>query len=243
MQPWRETSALLHCTVPRAHLWFQPHLCMCTTHRPLVPKLPQSLPGWTPSWCPREARGERWPCCLHFNNAASRLWLCSLPLWAFLVMASSLSSPQALSPQPTAVPSTGLFLNPTVSAPVCTSRHRSKYGANRALAQTISASLTLSCLPQPGCCTLLQDPKLPSVPADLPTSKRASQVWEPLLSFSSPPSYAGSFLTLFSVWGLLLVFSRHSARLLSICRCILDAFVRKVEFHILLILHHLDPPL
>lgn len=44
-------------------------------------------PAWLePFWSPREASstwGERlhwWPCRLHFNNAASRLRLCSLPL-------------------------------------------------------------------------------------------------------------------------------------------------------------------
>ena len=55
------------------------------------------------------------------------------------------SSPQVCSPEP-------MFQHP---APVHTSRHTSQAGACRAVARTICVGLTLSCLPQTGCCTLL----------------------------------------------------------------------------------------
>ena len=87
------------------------------------------------------------------------------------------------------------------------------------------------------------------------------QMWEPLLSFSSPTRGTGSiplpFLFFFSssffhptllLGGLSCPFrcpsSSVSVQLVlcekcSICRCILDAFVGRDEFHILLLLHHL----
>ena len=70
---------------------------------------------------------------------------------------SLLLSHQAVSSQPTTVLSLGLFSKPHVpaSSPLCTSGHTSQAEACRAVVRTICVSLTLSCLPQTSCCTLL----------------------------------------------------------------------------------------
>ena len=70
---------------------------------------------------------------------------------------SSLPTSQAASSQPTAVSPWVCSPNPTFQppAPMCTGGHMSQAVACRAVAQTICVGLSLSCLPQTGCCTLL----------------------------------------------------------------------------------------
>ena len=53
----------LRCPFPGVQLWFHPHLCMWSTHRSLVLRLPWS------SWvCPIEDRAQRWYNCLDHRS-------------------------------------------------------------------------------------------------------------------------------------------------------------------------------
>ena len=167
MRPPRETSARLHCTAPGAHLWFQPHLRLRATHRPLVQSRPE------PFRCPREAgaaRGETGCVCAPAVCASAVL------LHAVAVRSSSVSTPgrgfltllpAALSPQPTAVPSAGLFLNPVVPAPVCTSRQCLRLG-HAGLWHRPAAQVSLC----PACHSLAA--ALSSKPQSAPLSQRVS---------------------------------------------------------------------
>ena len=89
------------------------------------------------------------------------------------------SSPQVCSPNPT-------FQHP---APVHTSRHTTQAGACRVVSWTTSVGLTLYCLPQTGCCALLQAPDTPLLSQLIsPLAMGVPWVQEPLLSFRSSRS-------------------------------------------------------
>ena len=129
-------------------------------------------------------------------------------------------------------------LNPMFQppAPMCTSRRLSQAGPRRAVARTTFIGLTLSCLPQTGCCSLLQAPESPLLSQLMsPQVRGLPQVWAPLLTFSSLPGaqvpscflsssfplllssvlpgHMRIFLVLLGVQGPLLVFSRCSVRI------------------------------
>ena len=82
---------------------------------------------------------------LSFLHKHSWLWM------------TSLSTPQAVSSQSTAVLPRVCSPIPTfqLSAPVCTSGHTSQSGVCRAVAWTVCIDLTLFCLPQVSRFTLL----------------------------------------------------------------------------------------
>ena len=162
---------------------------------------------------------------LGFLHKHSQLWSSSLP------------STQAVSSQPTAVPSLGLLLKPTFQhpAPLHTGRHPSQAETCRTVAQTICVGLTLSCLPQSGCWAPLQAPKAPLLSQLISPSVRGlPQMREPLFTLSSLPGvqvppcfpassfpllsfllpgYVGIFLVLLGVRDPLLVFSRCCVRM------------------------------
>ena len=53
----------LSCPAPRVQLWFYPHLCVWTTHRSLLLRLP-----WSTRVCPGEDRVQRWHDCLGWRG-------------------------------------------------------------------------------------------------------------------------------------------------------------------------------
>ena len=177
---------------------------------------------------------------------------------------SSLPSPQAVSSQSTAVPSSSLFSNPTFQypAPVCTGRHLSQAGACRAVAWTIYVGLTLSYLPQTGCRALLRAPEAPLLSQltsllvrraspDARTSpylqfsnRGAGPVLLPLLflfpsSFFCPTQLHGDLSCPFRCLRSSASVQQVLCENCSIRRCVLDAFVGRDELHILLLLCHL----
>ena len=162
------------------------------------------------------------------------------------------SSPRVCSPIPTF----------QLSVPMCTCGHTSQSVVHRAVAWTACVGLTLSCLPQTGHFTLLQQPQgSPSVPNDFPISEGASPdvgtspllqlpfrgaepVLLPLLfffpSFFHPTWFCRDLSCPFrcprSSASVQLVFCENC----SICRCSLDAFAERDELHVLLLLCHLS---
>ena len=125
--------------------------------------------------------------------------------------------------------------------------HISGWGT-QGIAWTMCVGLTLSCLPQTGCCTLFWAPLLSQL-ISLPV-RELPQMWDPLLSFSRPQGHKclpASFPSSFSLLTLVLPgYSgnlsypfrclRSSARvqqlLCEICsnlRCILDTFMVRSE--------------
>lgn len=99
-------------------------------------------------------------CC--FTSVAVRSSSVSIRGRGFLTLL-----PAALSPQPTAVPSAGLFLNPAVPALVCTSRQCLRLG-RAALWHRPSAQVSL----RPACHSLAA--ALSSKPRSAPLSQRIS---------------------------------------------------------------------
>lgn len=161
---------------------------------------PRACPGWSPSGAlgrQGAARGDR-GCiggpavcasamllhvcgCAVFLCEHSGSWLPHSPPRSSFPAAYSCSLRRSLS-------------KPRSASPRLHQQTVSEAGACSAVAQTVCASLTPSCLPQPGCCALLQAPKRPSVPAHLPTSGRASQMREPLLPAVPHPGTQASSL-------------------------------------------------
>ena len=59
----RFSISFLTCPIPGVQLWFYPHLCVWSTHRSLVLRLPWS------SWvCPCEDWAQRWYDCLDHGS-------------------------------------------------------------------------------------------------------------------------------------------------------------------------------
>ena len=187
------------------------------------------------SWWRRGLQWRPYPLC------ATQQWrLASMVAWAFLqtfpvverltpipsgclFTANSWSPPSVHSPNPT-------FQHP---APLLTRRHATQAGVSRAVAQTICLSLTLSCFPETCCYIPLWSPEVSFL------SQLISPPWRGFsecrnLSSPSPlhqgcwslpisyflfflsfilPSCVGIFFVLLGVWGLLLVFSRCSVRI------------------------------
>ena len=157
---------------------------------------------------------------LGFLQDHSQLWSSSLPF------------PQAVSSQPTAVPSPSLLSKPSPCAhwqtPIsgCCVQCCGMDHLFRSHSVLPATNVLMGSCPSPW--------SSPSVPAALPASEGHPQMWKPLLSFSSPPGaqvlscflsssffllpfvllgYVGIFLVLFGVRGPLLVFSRCSVRI------------------------------
>ena len=103
---------------------------------------------------------------------SSTIWLLQLPVFppkAFPAAISSLTSPQAISPQSIADFTLGLLYNPYVSAPSCHMFQglASLSGVCRATARIVCVVLTSFILSQINCCTLKQREMLPLCPKQL----------------------------------------------------------------------------
>lgn len=154
---------------------------------------PRAWPGWSPSGA-LGRQGQH--VCPAVCASAALLHVCGCAVFLCEHAGSWLphSRPHSSFPAAYSCSLRRSLSKPRSASPRLHQQTVSEAGACRAVAQTICASLTLSCLPQPGCCTLLQAPKRPSVPAHLPTSGRASQMWEPLLPSVPHPGMQASSL-------------------------------------------------
>ena len=144
---------------------------------------------------------------------------------------------------------------------ICTSGYPSQAETCRVVTWTICVGLTLSCLPQTSCWTLLRVPEPPILPADLPASEGASPNAGTSSYLQLPARDAVPFLlpllflfpsSFFHLTQLCQDLSylfrclRSSASVqqvlcenCSICRYILDEFVRRDELRVLLLLRYL----
>ena len=211
------------CMAPGAQLWFQPHLCTCSSEG--CPRAHVPCPG---------RQGQRWWWAEH----ASLLWEvpflvsmetgvrgegdwnCGSPppvghsamvpcffggpgffhehsqLWSSL-----LPSLWAVSSQPTTVSSLCPLSKPHVPAPSPSPHQQTttQAGACRAAEWNIHVGLNLAYLSQTSCCAFLQAPEAPP-PSQLicPMVRGLPWVQEPLLSFSSPPGVQVPFCFFFS---------------------------------------------
>ena len=169
-------------------------------------------------------------------------------LWSSLLL-----SLQAVSPQPTAVPSLGplsKYYFPAPSTPPHQETHDLGWGVCRAVAWTICAVLTLSCLPQTGCSVPLQSPEGPllsqlnsllwmgfSECGDLSSPSLPHQgCWSlPIssflfFSFFHPTQLCGNFSCTFRCLRSSTSVQQVLCENCSICRCILDVLVRRGKF-------------
>ena len=96
--------------------------------------------------------------CTSLNSGALLPWQSGFPPQAFPVVDFLPPVPSSCLLTANSSPPAG-FCSPIptfqLPAPVCTGGHMSQSGAHRTVARTISVVLTLSCLPQTSCFTLL----------------------------------------------------------------------------------------
>ena len=168
-----------------------------------------------PSLVPMEAGASTWAerlqWWLHPLHVTEQWHFASMAVWASSMSIPSCRAPHScplrLSPHskqqslPCICSPNPMFQHPT---PVHNGGHLSQAGACRAVAQTICVGLTLSCLPQAGCCALLRAPKAPLLSQLIsPPVRGLPWMQESLLSFRSPPGvqvltrFLSSFFSLF----------------------------------------------